>query len=977
MALAWVAIAGPALAASGLAPNPGSKSPGVATGPAPIRAASVDPAAYLPRYPSAAVLARTLAERLAQSGVNTVYVNAYNVKYGAYYLTSYRFNSESDYGQQDLLGKIIEEAHARGIRVFAALYDHQHRGAWEAEPSWREMTRGGGDYNPPGVDVQYFLSVGNPAFVSWWQGYLSDLLVRYPGLDGVELREPIVNWWGASADYNPGFTQAFQAAFPNEPLGGSAWIRFRERTLTGFLQREVAEIHEAKRLVHVTTVASAYGSGRILSAAQYGSTTGFDLDGLLSGTQRPDALKIEPIWQQWAALYPGPTFTPEWTRSGATQFLRQVRGRVPVVVHIELTTWGSVQPTVDQFRRSLAAAASTPGVFGTDFFSTALADQRGAWPAVRRVYSRGAARANPTPGTEERALILYDAGQAVAGAAPGLYRIYAVFLANLLGHFQVAWDMQTTQEYQPGELQAYDVVFYQANVFGGAPPAFLSDVSTYRGTIVWIGQNLFQLRGRLAIPIHQSTEDTTSGFDGVLYKGQLIPSRGDTIVTTVDPEAKVSAWLTGPSGEVPYVVRSGRFWYVAGSPFDYVEKINGRYLAFADLLHDMLGQDQPDPHFAYLRVEDVNPLSDPGRLRADADVFAAHHVPFMVAFIPFYVDPGRHQWVSVAQEPGMLSALRYVESKGGAILLHGDTHQSGGVVTGLGDEFWDPSREAPLPADSAQFVRARVEQALHEMWAVGLHPLGWVTPEYSASPLDYQLFNDYFSLFSERRIYDVWQGQDYQQWAPYVIDADVFGSTIVPDTLGYVKDPASDPERMVRDARALLTVRGGVAGGFIHLSVPPKDIGWLIERLQRLGYGWLDLTRMPSIVRTSDVVQVAGGTSASIEVPAGAHVQEQVIDGSGALIRSSLDPAAPGHRMISSTSLAPGELLTVAVSTGRTRLLGPPPPLTGTLNPFVRVLGAVLGRGVAAAAAAGVVAIGASYLLLKVMVRRRPEVQRP
>src|SRR2546427_1255540 len=58
-----------------------------------VRAASVDPAAYLPRYPNAAVLARGLAERFAQSGVNTIYVNAYNVKYGAYYVTSYRYNS--------------------------------------------------------------------------------------------------------------------------------------------------------------------------------------------------------------------------------------------------------------------------------------------------------------------------------------------------------------------------------------------------------------------------------------------------------------------------------------------------------------------------------------------------------------------------------------------------------------------------------------------------------------------------------------------------------------------------------------------------------------------------------------------------------------------------------------------------------------------------------------------------------------------
>src|SRR5947209_781268 len=64
-------------------------------GPDKVRAASIDPAEYLPKNPNAAVLARDIAERLAQAGVNTIYINAYNVKYGAYYLTSYRYNSES------------------------------------------------------------------------------------------------------------------------------------------------------------------------------------------------------------------------------------------------------------------------------------------------------------------------------------------------------------------------------------------------------------------------------------------------------------------------------------------------------------------------------------------------------------------------------------------------------------------------------------------------------------------------------------------------------------------------------------------------------------------------------------------------------------------------------------------------------------------------------------------------------------------
>jgi uncharacterized lipoprotein YddW (UPF0748 family) len=125
-------------------------------------AVSLDPADYLSTVRDASVLSKNLVAKLAANGVNTIYLNAYNVEYGAYYRTSYRYNSESDYGRQDLLGKLLTAAHARGIEVFASFYDHQHRGAWEAQPGWREQTATGGYYNPPGTDVQYYLSPGNP-----------------------------------------------------------------------------------------------------------------------------------------------------------------------------------------------------------------------------------------------------------------------------------------------------------------------------------------------------------------------------------------------------------------------------------------------------------------------------------------------------------------------------------------------------------------------------------------------------------------------------------------------------------------------------------------------------------------------------------------------------------------------------------------------------------------------------------------------
>ena len=52
-------------------------------------------------------------------------------------------------------------------------------------------------------------------------------------------------------------------------------------------------------------------------------------------------------------------------------------------------------------------------------------------------------------------------------------------------------------------------------------------------------------------------------------------------------------------------------------------------------------------------------------------------MPFSVAVIPQYTDPkgtyngGRPQTVTLAQAPAVVSALKYMQSKGGTIIEHG------------------------------------------------------------------------------------------------------------------------------------------------------------------------------------------------------------------------------------------------------------------------------------------------------------------
>jgi hypothetical protein len=856
-----------------------------------LRAVSIDPADYLADNPDASALARRLVAQFAANGVNAIYVNAYNVEYGAYYRTAYPLNSESEYGRQDLLGKLVAAAHARGIAVFAAFYDHQHRGAWEAHSEWRAKTEEGGDYNPPVTDIQYYLSTGHPAVIAWWRGFLLDVLRRYPNLDGVELREPIVTWWGTTADHNPAVTRAFRRAFPGEEIGSEAWRLHRSRTLTRFLQAEIRLIREQGRLVHVTTVADFDADGVVLSVAAQGRETGFDLDGLLSGPARPDAVKVELIWQQWARLYGRIAFTPEWTRRAFAAFARQVDGRAPVAVHVELTDFGRSVQTVEEFLRALRAA-DAPGAIGIDFYSASLADTKDAWPAVRAAYRSGSSPQHPTGVRRDRRVLVLGDEPASAGTAAQVAALQRAELLNLIGHTGLAWEARPVRAYRRGDLEGFDAVVYLGTVYGGVPAAFLTDVSVFDGRVVWIGQNLFELGAAgVDLPLEQPSQRPVTGSGTVRYHGRSLAARGELIPTRAGAGVDVVATVTGPWGRLPYILRSGRLWYVTGSPFSFLETasvLNGRYLVFADALHDMLGASHAgERRTAYVRIEDVNPLTDPARVRALVAALRERHAPFLVGVSPFYEDPAKGVSVPLSDRPELVEALHEAVATGGAIVLHGSTHQYHGR-TGLDAEFWDVANGGGVVEDGEAYVRPRVEAALRELWDVDLHPIAWETPHYLATPFDYSVLSDYFSTFVERRTYGVVAGSAHQQPLPYTIEADVHGGRIVPENLGYVHAGTVDAATLARNAAALTIVRDATAGGYVHVMTDAAIVGGLVDELRRLGYELADLYDVANVVETTERVELTGGGTASLPVATGASLERRVLARDGTVAASSL-----------------------------------------------------------------------------------------
>ncbi len=525
----------------------------------------------------------------------------------------------------------------------------------------------------------------------------------------------------------------------------------------------------------------------------------------------------------------------------------------------------------------------------------------------------------PTPpaAVAPKVLVLYD----LPSGTPydKLTFAYAIMMRNLLGHFDATVDLLPVQQYAAGAVNNYDATFYLGGSYDfQLPAAFLSDAATTTKTLVWFKYNIWQLAwntsynftatrgiqfndlvGLNATPT--SSAPNPGFYDTVQYKGlnfvkyyqydaarnvvNADPDLGSVTIadatkaTTIVP---VTNSVTG--AQLPYIVRSGNFWYVADMPFSFIGP-RDRYLVFADVLHDMLGIQHAESHKALIRLEDVGAMVSVQAMKTLSDYLATKKIPFSVAVIPRYEDPlgvyngGKAQEVLLSQAKNLQTAVNYARSKGGELVMHGFTHQYSNIrnpntgVSGDDFEFWNIVDNTPVAEDSSAWAYGRMNNGLTDMRAIGWTPMAWEPPHYEASALAARASTQLFNVTYMRSVYftadkpnffaatakDFGVGQFY----PYPVSKDYYGQRVIPENLGNIEydihtiDPTSNynytPDDIIGNAQYGKVVRDGYASWFFHPFWLEPDVGTpgladfqkTIDGITALGYTWV----APSTVR--------------------------------------------------------------------------------------------------------------------------------
>jgi uncharacterized protein YdaL len=212
----------------------------------------------------------------------------------------------------------------------------------------------------------------------------------------------------------------------------------------------------------------------------------------------------------------------------------------------------------------------------------------------------------------------------------------------------------------------------------------------------------------------------------------------------------------------------------------------------------------------------------------------------------------------------VVAALKYMQQRGGTLLMHGYTHQYGSVanpydgVSANDFEFYAAHVDAnnsviydgPVAGDSASWAASRIAASGLTFALAGLGvPTTFEFPHYAGSAVDYQTVNSLIGKRYDRGLYfpGVLTGakfdytRQFGQFFPYTV-RDVYGSVVIPENIGNVEPdsfnnhPARLPADLLASADRNLVVRDGVASFFYHAYLGTDYLKDVVTGIKAQGY---------------------------------------------------------------------------------------------------------------------------------------------
>ncbi|MGE7023830.1 DUF2334 domain-containing protein [Solibacillus cecembensis] len=355
------------------------------------------------------------------------------------------------------------------------------------------------------------------------------------------------------------------------------------------------------------------------------------------------------------------------------------------------------------------------------------------------------------------------------------------------------------------------------------------------------------------------------------------PLKYDIVVNHIQIDGKTEVLLEGMQYEksFPLIMKNERISYINFTDF-FVEE---RYI-FSYYLYDLFQIEKPESHLAYIRLEDISPVTDPELLQQAGDYLLNRGIPVYLAVIPVYVDNETGKTTMLSDIPELQAVLDDLVERGAYIIANGYTH------TGEGFEFWDfvlnqpittmnpqdkptslkkmnqfSSEDAyakylePYQAIETQYINEKLTASIHSLVELGYSPIAFKVPRYTMSENGYHIVSNYFSsVFGQLQLSDTdWGAMN----SPLFMSRPtrLNGMVLYPETVGFVDPSESDPIAVIEEKIAkVVKVPGSMLGGLYH---PYLGIDYLKEMVALFdavpNLKWLDVKDTDLVVKTNKV----------------------------------------------------------------------------------------------------------------------------
>lgn len=449
-----------------------------------------------------------------------------------------------------------------------------------------------------------------------------------------------------------------------------------------------------------------------------------------------------------------------------------------------------------------------------------------------------------------KVLVIYDSKKETA-----YNRDILKIMRTLLGRFSSDIDLLKLSDYDDEINKNYYshvfIIGINENSYDNDKKTkyLLSALDSYKGNICWLGHGIENLLEYKKYNLEYLGK--TNNIVSVNYKGKsynLDEHYLFNLVKSKEVSNKVIGSIDDTLNKYPYIINDKNLFYVSKLDLDGV-----LFYIFCDSLNDIFNIKKFDKGSIFVRIEDVHAFRDPKNLVDIADYLSSKDIPFAIALIPAYVNPKNHKIITLSESPEVVKAVKYMQDKGGTVILHGYTHQyKKEEVTGEGYEFWDGEKDAPLNEDMEVFVKNRVLSGLRICIENGIYPLAFEAPHYAIESEGYKELKKYFSTYVGQH-----QNNDKKfstNTYPYVIrDTEEF-NIFIPENLGYIDPEDNFTFQDIKEKLDKVSIVRGFSGGFFfHSYLDTEYLKYTIEYLEKQNIKFMNLRDFDNWVRIDEI----------------------------------------------------------------------------------------------------------------------------